>query len=168
VAEEKVKKTDYEKALAAYSQAMKAFNKKDYGKAEESLKQILENFPEEKELADRIRLYVKLCENSRTEEPVSLKSFDDYYQYSVIKINLGEYDEALKLLSKAQEMDPKSAKIDYMLANTYCLMGNEEECLNSLGKSFEKDPYFKVLAQNEEDFETIRDNDGFKAITNQE
>ena len=168
MAEEKTKKTDYEKALEAYSQAMKVFSKKDYEKAEELLKQFLEKFPKEKELIDRVHLYVKLCENSRTEKPVRLKSFDDYYQYSVIKINLGEYEEALKLLSKAGELDPKSGKIDYMMANTYCLMGNEEDCLGRLVEAIEKDPFFKVLAQNEEDFETIRENDGFKEIMGRE
>ena len=168
MAEEKVKKTDYEKALAAYSQAMKAFNKKDYDKAEELLKQFLVKFPKEKELIDRVHLYVKLCKDSRVEGTIRLKSFDDYYQYSVIKINLGEYEEALKLLSKARELDPKSGKIDYMMANTYCLMGNEEDCLSRLVEAIEKDPFFKILAQNEEDFETIRENAGFKEIMGRE
>lgn len=168
MAEEKVKKNDYEKALAAYSQAMKVFRKKDYNKSEELLKQFLEAFPKEKELIDRVHLYLKLCENKKNKETVSLKSFEDYYQYSIIKINLGEYDEALKLLTKAQELDPQSAKIDYMMANVLCLMENEEECLEFLGKSCEKDPYFKILAQNEEDFEILRENEEFKKITDQE
>lgn len=168
MAEEKAKKNDYEKAIAAYSQAMKAFRKKDYSKSEELLKQFLETFPKEKELVDRVHLYLKLCDNIKNKETVSLKSFEDYYQYSVIKINLGEYDEAVKSLSKAQELEPQSAKIDYMLANVHCLMENEEECLKFLSNSCEKDPYFKILAQNEEGFEILRENEEFKKITDQE
>ena len=62
VTKQKGKKSEYEKALSAYSQAMKVFRRKDYQKAAGVFKEFLEKHVTEKELIDRaqiIYLFVK-------------------------------------------------------------------------------------------------------------
>ncbi len=162
---EKIKKDDYQKALSDYTQAIKALNKRDYERARELFKAFLEKHASERELADRVRIYLKVCQKQKKVEKIQLKTFNDYYQYSVQKINKGDYEEALKLLGKAREMKPREGKILYLTADAYCLMGETEKCLEHLKKATQMDDFFRTLAQNERDFEPIWEDKKFILIT---
>lgn len=165
MAEEKTKKSDYEKSLLAYSQAMKVYHKGDYPRAAELLKEFLEKHVSEKELVDRAQVYLSICEGQQMDTGVKLKTSDDYYQFGIYKLNQGEYEESLKLLKKAIEIKPKEGKFFYSIADCYCLMGKEDKCLDSLKKAIQIDKYFKILAQNERDFEQLWEDKRFKLIT---
>lgn len=162
---EKAMKNSYEKALAAYGQAMKAFHKGDYAKAKEALTGFVESFPEEKELVDRAAIYAEICNQRLNPEKIVLKSFDDYYRYGVYYLNQGQFEEAADLLSKAHEMQPKAGEILYYLANTYCLMQNVEQCLEYLKQAVMLNASFAILAQNELDFDDLREDKRFVMIT---
>lgn len=162
---EKVKKDDYQRAISAYNQAMKAFHKGDFERADELLKVFLEMHVSEKELADRAQIYLNICQKEQKKERIQLKTFNDYYQYSVYKINQRDYEEALKMLEKAREMKPKEGKILYLMADNYCLMGQTDKCLEHLKKAIQIDSFFRILAQNEGDFEPLWKDKKFKLIT---
>ena len=163
-AKEKAKKDDYQKALATYSQAMKSFRKKE-DKACELLKDFVAKYSSEKELVDRAQIYLIICEGRKQKAKVSLKAFEDYYQYGIYKMNQGEYEEALKLFQKAQDKEPKEGKVPYLMATIYCLTGKQEECLDSLKKAVHLDKFFKILANNESNFTDIKEDKRFKLIT---
>lgn len=162
---EKVKRDNYQKALSAYSQAMKVFHKGEYEKATELLKDFKDKHPSEKELVDRAKIYLEICRVRKKKEKIQLKTFNDYYEYGVYKINQGDYEEALKLLGKAQEIKPKEGKIFYLMADAYCLIGKPERCLEHLRKAIHIDKYLGILAQNEPDFEPLWEDKKFKLIT---
>jgi len=161
---EKVKKDDYENMLSAYSRAMKLFHKGDYEKAPELLKDFVEKHPDEKEFVDRAHIYMEICMGRQVKEKIPLKTFDDYYQYSVYKINQGKYEEALKLLEKARDMNPKEGKVFYLMADAYCMKNDKEKCLEHLKKAIQLDEHFRILAQNEADFEPLKGDKKFKLI----
>lgn len=162
---EKIKKDDYEKALSAFHQAVKVFHKRELGRAKELLKSFTESFTSERELVDRAQIYLKICASEQKKEKPLLKTFDDYYQYSIILLNQGNHDEALKLLEKAREMKPKEGKVLYLMADVYCLQGDTEKCLEHLRKAIQIDKFFSTLAQNESDFEPLWEDKKFKLIT---
>jgi tetratricopeptide (TPR) repeat protein len=167
VKDEKAKKDEYRKALAAYSDAMKEFRKEKFEKASEMLANFLEKYPAEKEFADRARIYIAICGERAKEnkESISLKTAEDYYQHGVYKTNSGEFEEALKSLEKALKMSPDDGKIYYSLANLYCLMDQADPCLENLKKAIQADKFFRILAQNETDFEPLWEDKKFKLIT---
>jgi len=165
VNKQKTKKSDYEKAFPAYSQAMKAFHKGDYQKAEELLQEFSEKHVSEMEFVDRAKVYLSICQERKKDKRVELKTFDDYYQYSIHKINEGDYEESLKLLKKALEMKPKQGKILYLMADVYCMKGDMDKCLEYLRKAIQIDKYFRILAQNERDFEPLWEDKKFILIT---
>jgi len=165
VKEEKAKKDSYEKALSAYGEAMKEFHKDRMDKAQELLKSFLEKYDAEKELVDRAKIYLEIATEKGKKETVSLKTSDDYFHYSVYKMNTKDYEGALKLLQKALEMKEDEGKAYYLMANVYVLMGNTEEALEQLKKAFQKDKFYRILAQNESDFEPLWDDKKFKLIT---
>jgi tetratricopeptide (TPR) repeat protein len=165
VKEEKAKKDSYEKALAAYGEAMKEFHKGKMDKAQESLKAFLEKYDAEKELVDRARIYLDIAQHRGEKEAISLKTGDDYFYYSVYRMNTGEYEEALKLLEKALELKEDEGRICYLMATVYVRMGKNEEALEQLKKAFQKDKFYRILAQNETDFEPLWEDKKFKLIT---
>jgi len=167
VKDEKAKKDEYQKALAAYAEAIKEFRRERFDKAIEALRGFIEKHPAEKELVDRARIYIAVSENrlKGKGEPVALKTAEDHYQYGIYKINAGEHEEAIKLLEKAAKLDPESGKVSYALADLNCLMGRNEDCLEHLKKAVQIDKSFRVLAQNEPDFEPLWEDKKFKAIT---
>ena len=165
--DEKAKKDEYQKGLAAYAEAMKEFRKGKDGKALETLKTFIEKFPGERELVDRARIYVAICEARLRgdKDAAPLKTADDYYRHGIYKTNIGELEDAQKLLEKALKMSPDEGRIHYALADLHCLQGQTEPSLEYLRKAIQIDKQFRILAQNEIDFEPLWDDKKFKVIT---
>lgn len=163
--EQKAEKNDYQKAISAYSQAVRAFRKADFSRVKELFKTFLEKYVTERELVDRAQVYLKICENQKEKTTTQLKTFDDYYHHSCFKINEGEYEESLRLLNKALEIRPQEGKIYYLMADAHCLMGETDKCLESLKKAIQIDKYFQILARNEANFETLWENKKFVLLT---
>ncbi len=162
---EKLKKDEYQKALAAYTLALKAFHKGEFQRAQELLEAFLEKCTSEIELADRAQTYLGICRKQQRKERVQLKTFEDFYEYAVFKVNQRDYEEAIKLLEKALEMKPKEGKVFYLMADVYCLAGQTDLCLDYLKKAIQADGFFRILAQNEPDFEVLKNDKKFRLIT---
>jgi len=162
---EKAKKDTYQKALAAFEQAMKMYHKGDYSKAFELLTVFLEKYDSENELVDRAKMYINIIDKKGQGNTAVLKSFDDYYQNGIYNANNGDLEEALKLLTKAQSMEPKEGKVYYLLSTVFGRMNNSEQCFESLKKAVAIDNHFAVMAQNEEDFGPLKEDEQFKRIT---
>lgn len=163
--DEKAKRDSYEKALSSYGEAVREFHKGRFEKAQELFQVFLEKYDSEKELVDRIRIYRQIIKEKGKKETVSLKTADDYFYYSVFKINSGDYEGALKLLEKALEMGEEEGRTYYLMANACILMEKTEEALEHLKKAFQKDKFYRILAQNEADFEPLWEDKKFRLIT---
>ncbi|HZX10406.1 MAG TPA: hypothetical protein VFG01_05600 [Acidobacteriota bacterium] len=160
----KTSMNDYQKALSSFNKAMKYFHKGDFDKAEQSLKDFIKSHSEEKELLDRAKLYLDIIQASGEQESISLKSFDDYYQYGVFRLNQGRYEEAIDLFKKANKKKAKQAKVYYAIANAYCLMDEKDKCIANLRKAMELDEFYGILAQNETDFDVYREDEEYNSI----
>jgi tetratricopeptide (TPR) repeat protein len=162
---EKTKKTEYEKALSAYNLAMKSFHKGEFEKTKESLGAFEKDFPEERELLDRVNMYLQICENRINPPKIALKTPEDYFQHGVYLMNQGQFVEALESLEKAHSKEPKDAKVLYAMADVSCLKDDLDTCLEYLKKAVELDPFLAVLARNEKDFEPLQEDPRFIEIT---
>ena len=129
---DKVNIDSYEKTLSSYSQAAKAFRRGDCKKAIEYFGAFIEKYPMERELVDRAKLYMKICEDKGKKDDIVLKDFDDYYEMGVFKLNQGAYEEALKLFNQALAKDPSKGKIIYLIGKTHYLMGDKDKFLENL------------------------------------
>ena len=165
--DEKTKKDEYQKALAVYAEAVKDFRKGKDDKAVESLKSFIEKFPAQRELIDRAKIYIVISEARLKGEKgaPSLKTADDYYQFGIFKTNARDFEEAQKLLEKAAKLGPEEGRIHYALADLHCLMGQTDISLDYLRQAIQQDKTFRILAQNETDFEPLWEDKKFKVIT---
>ncbi|MBS3818809.1 hypothetical protein KGY73_04820 [bacterium] len=158
-------KDEYGRALTEFGEAMKEYRKEDFQKASEKLKAFIKNYPKERDLVNRAKLYLSICQEKQKKKKLSLKTFDDHYHYSLFKLNQGEFEEALKHLDKAQQMKPKQGKVFYLKALVNVLMERKEKSLENLKKAVQLDKFFKILAKNEVDFEPLKEDKKFNLIT---
>lgn len=163
--EQRSKKDEYQKALAAFGLAVKEFQKGEFEKAAASFKDFIEKFPADREVVDRAKAYLSIAQKKPKKDSVSLKGFEDHYRYAAAKINQKDYAGALKLLEKALEYKEKEGLVNYLSADVHSLMGEVDEALDLLKKAVQKDKNFAVLAQNEPDFEALWEDKRFKLIT---
>jgi tetratricopeptide (TPR) repeat protein len=164
VREQRSKKDEYQKALAAYGLAVKEFHKGEFEKAAESFKGFIEKFPVDREIVDRAKVYLAIVKRPK-KESASLKGFEDHYRSAVVKINQRDYAGAVKLLEKALDFKESEGLVHYLLADVHCLMGEADTALEFLKKAIQKDKNLSVLAQNEPDFEPLWEDKKFKLIT---
>ena len=163
--QEKAKKNEYDKALAAYDLAMKSFHKKEYEKVKGELATFEKDYPKERELIDRVNTYLQICEDRLKPVKTPLKTPEDYFQNGIHLMNQRQFDEALKSLDKARAKKPKDAKILYAMADANCLKEDHAACLDLLKQAVELDPSLAVLARNEKDFEPLKEDESFLEIT---
>jgi tetratricopeptide (TPR) repeat protein len=150
-----------EQAVSDYDQALGLLRRKDYAPAAEAFERIIKAYPDEKEIADRCRIYLQVCERERAEKEVPLRKAEDFYYQGIVESNRQEYEEALKHLDKALQMSPNDDRFLYATAATRSLMGEREEALTILKEAIQANPENRIHAQNDPDFEPLSDDDAF-------
>ncbi len=78
---------------------------------------------------------------------------------------LGRIDLAITALEKGVEIDPNSAIAHYNLACYWSLAGNKRQSLMFLSRAIEMDAEYRSRVASESDFDTIRNDPAFQALT---
>ena len=154
-------------ALELFERGMKALGKRDFEKAGEHFAHILSGFPEERDLLERARQYKTLCERSVQEakRPVFRpKGFDDIVHHGVYLHNRGEFEDALKFLRQAAEMQPKNDHVLYCLAASAARAGDAPAALKALRSAVTISPANRMQARGDADFDALREHEEFSAI----
>jgi tetratricopeptide (TPR) repeat protein len=151
-------------ALEAFEKALKALGKKEFEKAREQFSGLLANYPEERELLERARTYVAVCDRALLESRRTSfrpKSFEDLLAYGVYLHNRGEFDEALKALRQAIEIHPKNEHALYCLAATAARAGDAAQAMKALRSAIAASPSSRAQARGDSDFDALRDDEEF-------
>lgn len=154
-------------ALEAFEKGLRALGKKDYERAGEVFQELIESYPDERDLLERARAYKAVCDRAVTESkrsPFKPKTFEEMVQYGVFLHNRGEYEEALKHLRQAAELHPKNEHAQYCLAATAARAGDTPTALKALRSAIAAGPANRAQARSDPDFDPIRDDEGFVEI----
>jgi tetratricopeptide (TPR) repeat protein len=152
-------------AVELYEKAMKALGKHDYEKAQELLETFLKSHAEERDVAERARLFLGMCERALEKRPAYRpKTVDELLNHGVILHNRGEYAEALKFYAQAAEQQPKNEHVLYCIAASEAQLGDVAAALKSLRAAILASPASRAQAQADADFDSIRDNEEFGEI----
>lgn len=148
----------YQKALDSFEKALKALYKDDAVKAKEQFEKILETYPGEKELTDRARSFIMICERKLAPQRRA-KTAEEFVNQGVLFLNSGDAAQAIKSLNKALEMEPKNAHIHYCLAAAHAVNGDASQSAKHLKSAIDGDPTSRVQANVDEDFASVRNSD---------
>lgn len=154
---------DIQRQLKLYEEAMEYFHQQKLQRAKQVLEKVVAG--PSKELADRARVHLKICEQRLQKPPAPvLRTVEDYYHHGVAMMNLGRWDEAREALEKARKMAPKADYVIYALAALDCLTGETEAALEKLRLAIELRPENRYLARNDEDFAYLQEDPRFTEL----
>ena len=146
----------YQKALEGFEKAVKALYKGDPAKAKDQLVRLQEDYPNEKELMDRVRSYLVVCDQ-RLSPQRRPKNVEEMVNAGVMALNDGDHGQAIKQLTKALELEPKSAHVQYCLAAAHALSGDAASTAKLLKQAIGSDPTARVHARVDDDFSRVWD-----------
>jgi tetratricopeptide (TPR) repeat protein len=151
-------------AIDLFEKGIKAMGRKEYDKAREHFDAIINGHAEERDVAERARAYRTACERAAGEGRRSAykpKTFEDYLNHGVYLHNRGEYEEAIKALRQASEMQPKSENALYCLAAAAARAGDSAAALKALRAAIGAGAESRAQARRDPDFDVLRDDDEF-------
>ncbi len=146
----------YAKAVALYEKGLKALQRKHYPGAATAFRQVLEQFPEERELHERARLYLNVCKRETKPLAKTPKSVDERILAATLALNRRDVDQALSLLQRTASSHRKHDHIQYMLALAHALSDDVETAAEHLARAIALNPSNRLQAKQEPDFDSIR------------
>lgn len=152
-----------ENARKDYDRGVASLQKKKLDEAERHFVDLIQKYPEEKELVDRARVYLTVCQRQRRDPRPALSEPEDFYYAAVLEKNRGNVSEAIAHLNQAARKNG-GGKVDFLLACCYAQQGDLETALAHLQKAIQEDQRHRVLARHDRDFDSVRETPEFQKL----
>jgi len=149
--------------LASFEAGMRFFHARKFKEARERFAEAAAGGPE-RDVAQRARLHIAMCDRRLQQAPVSLGSAEDYYNYGVALINSRNVAEARTHLEKAIQIAPGSDHIHYALALAQALSGDVTNACENLKRAIELEPRNRIIARQDADFGPLAHQPPFDAL----
>jgi len=149
--------------VAVYERGLEALQRHAYPEASRLLESVLRQYPEERELHERVRLYLNICERQATQRQAAPQTIDERLYAATLAINGGQYDQAIAHLRLVRDEDPDNDHAIYMLAVAHAQRQEHAEAVAHLERAIALNPENRGLARNDPDLEPLRDDDAFRS-----
>lgn len=156
------RRTTYFEAVAVYERGVEALQRHDYASAQRLLESVLRQYPEEKELHERVRLYLNICARQAAPRADAPQTIDERLYASTLAINGGRYDEAIAHLRLVRDEDADNDHALYMLAVAHAQRGELAEAVAHLERAIALNPENRGLARTDPDLEPLREDEAFR------
>ena len=156
------KRSTYIEAAAIYERGLEALQRHDYNGALDLLESVLRLYPEEKELHERVRLYLSICQRQATPRETTPQTVDERLYASTLALNGGQYDQAIVHLRLVRDEDPDNDHALYMLAVAHAQRGEHTEAIAHLERAIALNPENRALARRDQDLEPLHGDDSFR------
>jgi outer membrane protein assembly factor BamD (BamD/ComL family) len=156
------RRSTYVEAVALYERGLDALQRHDYSDAVGLFESVLRQYPEEKELHERVRLYLNICQRQVVRADPSPQTIDERLYASTIAINGGKYDEAISHLHLVRDEDPDNDHALYMLAVAHAQRGEHAAAVAHLERAIAINPENRALARHDPDLDPLRGDDSFR------
>jgi tetratricopeptide (TPR) repeat protein len=158
------RRSTYVEAVAVYERGLEALQRHDYQDASERFESVLRQYPEEKELHERVRLYLNICQRQAARRAPEPRTVEERLFASTIAINGGRYDEAISQLHLVRDEDPDNDHALYMLAVAHAQRGEPAEAVAHLERAIAVNAENRALARTDPDLDSLRSDDSFRAV----
>ena len=157
------RRSTYFEAVALYERGLEALQRHDYEGAGSLFDSVLRQYPEEKELHERVRLYLNICQRQAKPRESSPQTVDERLYAATLAINGGQYDQAIAHLRLVRDEDPDNDHALYMLAVAHAQRDEHAEAVAHLERAIALNPENRGLARTDPDLEPLRDDESFRA-----
>jgi tetratricopeptide (TPR) repeat protein len=158
------RKPGYYEAIAIYEKAVRALQRHDYQGAADQFRAIIDRYPDERELQERSRLYLRVCERETARRPATPTTPQERVYAATVALNAGDHAGALDHLRRALDEAPESDHAHYIMAVALASRGQSTESLDHLRRSIALNPENRAMARQDPDLESIRELDAFREV----
>lgn len=159
------RKPAFYEALAVYEAGVRALQRHDYRAGAEGFRGVIQNYPDERELVERARLYLQVCEREHARRPAPPpQSAAEWVYAATVALNAGDPDDAVGHLAKALEAAPESDHAHYIMAVALTDRGDAANALRHLETAVGLNPDNKSTALQDPDLAPLRELPEFHAI----
>ena len=132
--------------------------------AAEQFRAVIQRYPDERELLERARLYLRVCERETANRPAAPRTPDERVYAATVALNAGDPDAAVAHLRQALGEAPQHDHGHYIMAVALCDKGDSQGALNHLRQAIELNPDNRSNAKQDPDLAAVRVLDGFRQI----
>jgi tetratricopeptide (TPR) repeat protein len=148
--------------LARFEAGMKLFHARRLKEARDHFNAAVEG--PERDVAQRARLHLAMCDRRLQQTTVNLRSAEEYYNYGVALLNTRTVVEARGYLEKALQMSPGADHVHYALALAQALSGDIANAYDNLKRAIEIEPRNRILARQDADFAPLAGQPPFDSL----
>lgn len=145
-----------------YERGLGALQRHDYPASIELFESVLRLFPEERELLERVRLYLNVCRRHVSPREAAPQTIEERLYAATLAFNGGRYDEAISHLRLVRDEDPDNDHALYMLAVAHAHRTEHAEAIAHLERAIALNPENRALARRDPDLEMLRGDDAFR------
>jgi tetratricopeptide (TPR) repeat protein len=156
------RRSTYFEAVALYERGLEALQRHDYRRAKDLLEGVLRQYPEEKELHERVRLYLNICQRQVTTRETTPQTVDERLYAATLAINGGQYDQAIAHLRLVRDEDPDNDYALYMLAVAHAQRDELAEAVAHLERAIALNHENRGLARTDPDLEPLHEDEAFR------
>lgn len=151
-----------QKQLSCFEAAMKQFHARNLKQARELFEEATEG--PERDVAQRSRLHIAMCDRRLGQANVSLRSAEEYYTYGIAMLNARKIAEARTHLEQALILAPEADHILYAVAAAQALNGDLAGAHEHLKRAIEIEPRNRLHARQDGDFAHLAHQPPFDAL----
>lgn len=152
------RKKRYQEALVVYQTGLENLQSHKYKAALTSFDGLINNFPDERELLERARLYLRVCERE-LQAPQTVETFEHHVLAATMALNAGQPTEAIKHLHEAGTQHTNNDKVEYLLGLATAAQEDHQNAVAHLLRSIELNPNNRFPARTEQGFDFIREDE---------
>lgn len=156
--------TPFLEAAKLFDEGIQLLYGKSLKKARDTFQRVISDFGDEKEMIDRAKTYIKICEGGRLRKVGALESAEEYFTRATMRFNEEDYPGSIEDHQEALRLAPKEDYIPFSLAGIYAIQGNAEQALKWLDKAVKMNPENRKLALQDDDFGDLIDQPDFIAL----
>jgi tetratricopeptide (TPR) repeat protein len=123
---------------------------------------VVQRYPEERELLERARLYLRVCERELAQRPAGPQTAEERIYTATVALNAGDYDSALAQLRKVLDGNPDNDHAHYILSVALTERREYSSALEHLKNAVALNAENRSLALQDPDLEALRFVEGFR------
>lgn len=156
------RKPGFYEAVAVYERGVQALQRHDYQSGADLFRTVIDKYPEERELLERARLYLRVCERETQRQAPPPQTSREFVYAATVALNAGDHAGALGHLQRAISADEDNDHAHYIMAAALSLRGRSDEALQHLQRSISLNPENRSQARQDPDLDNIRQHQGFR------
>ncbi|HLU99765.1 MAG TPA: tetratricopeptide repeat protein [Acidobacteriota bacterium] len=150
-----------------YGKALTALHSKQFKDAQKLFEKIEKDFPNEIEVIERARCFIRLCERAQNSiANPNTDSAEEAFDLGVFHHNNHGHKEAQSLFQRALELadDDRTDHIHYALAASFVQEGDHKKAIEQLKKAIKLNADNRFFAANDPDFRPLAEDSSFREL----